>query len=71
MNFPVKVVRLTTLQKAAARRQPGYLQECLARGRLDTGAGLVTFTPGDHADIRRKYRLGAPPVTLIKTCLDC
>ena len=49
---------LTSLQRTAKRRKPGYLERCLALGQLDPVTQTVHFTPEAWLKIRREFKLG-------------
>jgi hypothetical protein len=52
-----KICPLEKLRRAAPKRLPGYVEECLRRGRFDSGAQTVTLTMRDFMEIRAQFNL--------------
>jgi hypothetical protein len=49
---------LSSLQRSARHRKPGYLERCLELGQLDKMTGTVHFTPESWLKIRQEFKLG-------------
>jgi hypothetical protein len=60
-NDPRRLIRpLSSLQKTALYRAEGYLDHCLALGRLDPATLQVQFTPEAWRQLREQYRFIIP-----------
>jgi hypothetical protein len=55
---------LWRLRQRARERKPGYLEACLAFGKLDPKTGLVAFTPEAWMKIRQQYAMPRKPCNL-------
>jgi hypothetical protein len=55
---------LWRLKQRARQRKPGYLEACLALGKLDPQTEMVSFAPEAWMKIRQEYAMPKKPCNL-------
>lgn len=59
---------LNELRAGVTRRLPGYIEECLKRGKMDESRQTLTFTERDFLEIRKKFNPKTGTAKIIPAC---